>query len=125
MAGHGWVTPNPDGVKARCGGPGICPDCRREAALAQGGTVAPLFVPPRVGSRWRHYLGSEVLITGFCRIEATSMLAVLYRPIRNPEMIPYARPVREWRALMSNNRPRFEEVKEDGTDKRGPDGSAA
>ncbi len=34
MAGHGWVTPNPDGMKARCGGPAICPQCAREAALA-------------------------------------------------------------------------------------------
>lgn len=26
--GHGWVYPRP--VKARCGGPGICGDCRRD-----------------------------------------------------------------------------------------------
>lgn len=32
MAGHGWVRPNPDGLKARCGGPSICPVCRREQA---------------------------------------------------------------------------------------------
>lgn len=31
MPGHGHVTPNPDGSKARCGGPGICPECSREA----------------------------------------------------------------------------------------------
>jgi hypothetical protein len=35
MAGHGWVTPNPNGAKARCGGPAICSVCQREqAALA-------------------------------------------------------------------------------------------
>lgn len=28
--GHGWVTPNADGSKARCGGPGLCPECARE-----------------------------------------------------------------------------------------------
>lgn len=28
--GHGHVTPNPDGSKARCGGPGICRVCQRE-----------------------------------------------------------------------------------------------
>lgn len=31
--GHGHVTPRPDGVKARCGGPGICSACSKEAAL--------------------------------------------------------------------------------------------
>lgn len=32
MAGHGHVTPNPDGSKARCGGPRICNQCALEAA---------------------------------------------------------------------------------------------
>jgi len=32
MSGHGHVTPNPDGSLARCGGPGICPECSRELA---------------------------------------------------------------------------------------------
>lgn len=27
---HGWVIPNPGGVKARCGGPGICEECNKE-----------------------------------------------------------------------------------------------
>lgn len=31
MSGHGHVTPNPDGSKARCGGPAICPTCAIEA----------------------------------------------------------------------------------------------
>ena len=29
---HGWVYPLPNGAKARCGGPAICPECQREAA---------------------------------------------------------------------------------------------
>lgn len=29
--GHGWVTPLPNGEKARCGGPGLCPQCATEA----------------------------------------------------------------------------------------------
>lgn len=33
MSGHGWVTPRPDGVVARCGGPAICSGCQRERAL--------------------------------------------------------------------------------------------
>lgn len=36
--GHGHVRPNSDGSKARCGGPGICQECSREAIkLAMGG----------------------------------------------------------------------------------------
>lgn len=30
--GHGHVTPNADGTKARCGGPSICHECARDAA---------------------------------------------------------------------------------------------
>jgi hypothetical protein len=35
MSGHGHVTPNADGSKARCGGPGICAECSRELAAKQ------------------------------------------------------------------------------------------
>jgi hypothetical protein len=31
VSGHGWVKPNPDGSRARCGGPAICPACALEA----------------------------------------------------------------------------------------------
>lgn len=30
--GHGHVTPRPDGVLARCGGPALCSVCARELA---------------------------------------------------------------------------------------------
>lgn len=30
--GHGHVRPRPDGVKARCGGPGLCDECSKEYA---------------------------------------------------------------------------------------------
>jgi hypothetical protein len=30
MAGHGWVRPNPDGSRARCGGPSVCSACTQE-----------------------------------------------------------------------------------------------
>lgn len=30
--GHGHVWPRPDGVKARCGGPGMCSECSRDQA---------------------------------------------------------------------------------------------
>lgn len=32
--GHGHVRPRADGVRARCGGPGICGQCSVEAAQA-------------------------------------------------------------------------------------------
>lgn len=31
--GHGHVNPRPDGLRARCGGPGLCADCTKEAAI--------------------------------------------------------------------------------------------
>ena len=32
MSSHGHVIPNADGSRARCGGPGLCAVCSREAA---------------------------------------------------------------------------------------------
>jgi hypothetical protein len=39
--GHGWVTPNPNGAKARCGGPALCSECYREAMRAGWKIVPP------------------------------------------------------------------------------------
>lgn len=36
MSGHGHVTPNADGSKARCGGPAICRECQAEAGRFTG-----------------------------------------------------------------------------------------
>lgn len=41
MAGHGHVTPNPDGSRARCGGPGLCGQCSAELVQAQKQLVLP------------------------------------------------------------------------------------
>jgi ADP-ribose pyrophosphatase YjhB (NUDIX family) len=35
MSGHGHVFPRDDGNRARCGGPGLCPSCARDALLAK------------------------------------------------------------------------------------------
>lgn len=40
---HGHVTPNPDGSKARCGGPGICDECSKELAAKVPGTRPKLI----------------------------------------------------------------------------------
>ncbi len=42
--GHGHVIPNPDGMKARCGGPGICKECSEELARQKAGSVTAFFV---------------------------------------------------------------------------------
>jgi hypothetical protein len=42
--GHGHVRVRPDGVKARCGGPGFCSACNRELAISQLGL--PRVAPP-------------------------------------------------------------------------------
>jgi hypothetical protein len=33
-SGHGHVWPRPDGMKARCGGPGLCAECSHDHSLA-------------------------------------------------------------------------------------------
>lgn len=38
-SGHGWVFPHPQGIKARCGGPGMCAQCRRDAMLKDLATL--------------------------------------------------------------------------------------
>lgn len=35
MPGHGWVIPNPSGMKARCGGPAFCDVCKEEERIGR------------------------------------------------------------------------------------------
>jgi hypothetical protein len=46
--GHGHVVPNPDGSKARCGGPVLCAECAREQATHN----AQLRRQPKLLSKW-------------------------------------------------------------------------
>lgn len=48
MSGHGWVTPNADGTRARCGGPGMCKECALEYAQKHLRTPARLGVAARL-----------------------------------------------------------------------------
>ena len=41
--GHGWVIPNPTGMKARCGGPALCSECKAELAGLNAKQVIALF----------------------------------------------------------------------------------
>ncbi len=47
MAGHGHVVPNPDGTRARCGGPGACPQCSQEYAREHMKKEKQYDPPPR------------------------------------------------------------------------------
>jgi hypothetical protein len=44
MSGHGHVTPNPDGTKARCGGPMACSPCAMEWAVKRDKEDAQLAI---------------------------------------------------------------------------------
>lgn len=44
--GHGHVTPNPDGSRARCGGPGLCEECSMEEARTRAAPVPAVYVGP-------------------------------------------------------------------------------
>ena len=39
--GHGHVIPRPDGVRARCGGPGLCRECSRDLARQRAERSVP------------------------------------------------------------------------------------
>lgn len=41
--GHGHVKPNPDGSKARCGGPGLCDECSKEYAGEHEGELRDIY----------------------------------------------------------------------------------
>lgn len=59
---HGHVTPNANGSKARCGGPGICPECSLEKAQLEGAYLGsiPIYQPKRESdqSSWEKHLPS-------------------------------------------------------------------
>ncbi|EPO7724306.1 hypothetical protein [Pseudomonas aeruginosa] len=58
--GHGHVFPRADGVKMRCGGPGLCSECtadasRARAALAQPSAALPPFAEKVLAKLRRFY----------------------------------------------------------------------
>jgi hypothetical protein len=44
--GHGHVWPRPDGMRARCGGPGLCAECSRDKALRDKQGEMPVTPAP-------------------------------------------------------------------------------
>lgn len=77
---HGHVTPRPDGVRARCGGPGLCGSCAQELE-AQKRQVLP--APPAPLSP-RQALGE--LLAALERAKQLARIAA-----DSPEMPPGAR----------------------------------
>ncbi|HHM6242561.1 TPA: hypothetical protein ACRNLS_001617 [Pseudomonas aeruginosa] len=47
--GHGHVFPRADGVKMRCGGPGLCSECTADASRARAALAQPSLMPPDRG----------------------------------------------------------------------------
>lgn len=39
--GHGWVIARDDGMKARCGGPGLCAECNRDQQSLLASKIDP------------------------------------------------------------------------------------
>lgn len=58
---HGHVVPRPDGAKARCGGPALCPECAREAAQH---AAASEIIGYRIGDKV--YRPEDVVIIRRC-----------------------------------------------------------
>lgn len=54
--GHGHVRPRPDGIRARCGGPGLCRECSQEMTQLNAAPPARQwgFTPP--GAYYPPYL---------------------------------------------------------------------
>lgn len=74
--GHGHVRPRPDGVRARCGGPGICSACSHEQ-WAIGGSEA-VIVPqaPGVsgtGAGWPPQMKAEAYLA---RVRARELIQI-------------------------------------------------
>lgn len=72
-SGHGHVTPRPDGIRARCGGPGLCRECQQEALDKKNkndyGFLTVLY----------NYIGPE-------QIDAAKKRALLLRTVEYLEM---------------------------------------
>ncbi|ARS27627.1 hypothetical protein KC8_10015 [Sphingomonas sp. KC8] len=55
--GHGHVYERSDGAKARCGGPGLCGPCSRDAASVGGRVLIDISRAPssmeQMAARWR------------------------------------------------------------------------
>lgn len=65
--GHGHVTSNPDGSKARCGGPAICSICSKEQASVGPAIASDENFKAMVENNiWHDNLGDLLRTVAFC-----------------------------------------------------------
>ena len=62
--GHGHVWPRPDGVKARCGGPKMCPECARDYAAFHSPPMTPEQTKDERAFAWLIETGDHMYWTG-------------------------------------------------------------
>ncbi|MGC7043117.1 hypothetical protein ACP0I1_22340 [Pseudomonas aeruginosa] len=94
--GHGHVFPRADGVKMRCGGPGLCSECaadasRARAALAQPSPTLPPFAEKVLAKLRRFYDCAEDFESGGVDIgrhwlDLLTQLGLLNRVQRSPAL---------------------------------------
>ncbi|HDQ4107412.1 TPA: hypothetical protein P8O53_005949, partial [Pseudomonas aeruginosa] len=94
--GHGHVLPRADGVKMRCGGPGLCSECtadasRARAALAQPSPTLPPFAKKVLAKLRRFYDCAEDFESGGVDIgrhwlDLLTQLGLLNRVQRSPAL---------------------------------------
>jgi hypothetical protein len=70
------------------------------------------LISPNIGSIWRHYKGGEYRVTGWCRIEATNEVGVLYVPMSDLKYLPWCRPLRDWHQTVPGHGPRFSPIED-------------
>lgn len=63
--GHGHVWPRPDGMRARCGGPGMCKECSQDQARLQAA------IPPDVAKAVRDQCDCDAEIKLHCQFTTT------------------------------------------------------
>lgn len=109
MIGHGWVTPNANGVVARCGGPKMCAVCQAELMLAERKALQKRNdLParsdlPKVGSIWRHYKGGHYKVILIANDQSTFPerfpVSVVYQSAET--LYIWTRPLEQWLKSMT------------------------
>ena len=136
MSGHGWVYPNVDGSRARCGGPGIYPTCSAEKSLSNLAVFAEAGAARNVAFFLHAYYLNDHPLSGEPPLENVGCVRVSSWEVQKGELpVPFARLfVKCWSsALRVEGRPwamvfdlkpgnRFFIVRNDGVSVQEPNG---
>jgi hypothetical protein len=60
------------------------------------------------GQLWTHYKGTVYEVVGFAIRESDGAALVLYTELREPQLVPWARPLKEWLEVLPTGVRRFE-----------------